>query len=64
MDENINIINNLIVGVILAIIIFYILKTQLLLKSKGPDSNIIRKKVFYHNDKKYQLIPIPTMCIK
>jgi hypothetical protein len=59
-----DIVLNIIIGFVSGIIIFYVLKKYIMIKIKGPDSNIIRKRIYEYNNKKYMLEPIPTMCIK
>lgn len=50
----------IIFSIILAIIVYFLLFDMYVYK--GPNSNIIKKKIFIENGKKYRLMPHIFMC--
>lgn len=52
----IDIIYSVIIGLIIGLIVYII--TKGIIKVKGPDSNVIKKKIYYYKGKYYKFVPV------
>jgi hypothetical protein len=56
-------INEILYGILFGLIIFFILRNYVNYKLIGPDSNDIKKNIYYYHNEKYKLVPKPIIYI-